>query len=228
MKKFKLGLFPKVLIAITLGALLGLVMPDVGVRIFKTFNVLFAQLLKFIVPLLVLGLVTPAISNLGKGAGKMLLTVIAVSYVSTICSGFFAYGSASWLFPKILEVGSLSTDAAAAKVFEPYINLRIPPLCDILTALCLSRGDAAAEDQAVGELVPADGICVELRVDEDAAARIRPGDKAELYFADQPEVSVPGAVDSVAWIATDGEYAVRVHPLTDAALSLGMSVSVRL
>lgn len=138
MRKVKLGLFPKVLIAITLGALLGLVMPDVGVRIFKTFNVLFAQLLKFIVPLLVLGLVTPAISNLGKGAGKMLLTVIVISYVSTICSGFFAFGSASWLFPKILDVGSLSTDAAAAKVFTPYIDLRIPPLCDILTALCLS------------------------------------------------------------------------------------------
>ncbi|MBQ7518618.1 MAG: dicarboxylate/amino acid:cation symporter [Bacteroidales bacterium] len=138
MKKIKLGLFPKVLIAISLGALLGLVMPDVGVRIFKTFNVLFAQLLKFIVPLLVLGLVTPAISNLGKGAGKMLLTVIVISYISTICAGFFAYGSAGWLFPKILEVGSLSTDAAAAKAYEPYINLRIPPLCDILTALCLS------------------------------------------------------------------------------------------
>ena len=138
MKKIKLGLFSKVLIAISLGALLGLVMPDVGVRIFKTFNVLFAQLLKFIVPLLVLGLVTPAISNLGKGAGKMLLTVIVISYISTICAGFFAYGSAGWLFPKILEVGSLSTDAAAAKAYEPYINLRIPPLCDILTALCLS------------------------------------------------------------------------------------------
>lgn len=138
MKKIKLGLFPKVLIAISLGALLGLVMPEVGMRIFKTFNVLFAQLLKFIVPLLVLGLVTPAISNLGKGAGKMLLTVIVISYISTICAGFFAYGSASWFFPKILEVGSLSTDAAAAKVYEPYINLRIPPLCDILTALCLS------------------------------------------------------------------------------------------
>ena len=138
MIKIKLGLFPKVLIAITLGASLGLVMPDVGVRIFKTFNVLFAQLLKFIVPLLVLGLVTPAIFNLGKGAGKILLSVICLSYVSTICSGFFAYGSASWLFPKLLEVGSLSTDVAASKVFEPYVNLRIPPLCDILTALCLS------------------------------------------------------------------------------------------
>lgn len=60
MKKIKLGLFPKVVIAIVIGALPGLILPDVVVRILKTFNVLFAQLLKFVVPLLVLGLVTPA------------------------------------------------------------------------------------------------------------------------------------------------------------------------
>ena len=52
-KKIKFGLFAKVLIAIVLGSLLGMVAPDVMVRILKTFNVLFAQLLKFIVPLLV-------------------------------------------------------------------------------------------------------------------------------------------------------------------------------
>ena len=76
MKKIKLSLFVKVLIAILCGALLGMVAPDVLVRILKTFNILFAQILKFIVPLLVLGLVTPAIYELGKGAGKMLLTVV--------------------------------------------------------------------------------------------------------------------------------------------------------
>ena len=64
MKKIKLGLFPKVVIAILLGSLLGIVAPDVLVRILKTFNVFFAQILKFIVPLLVLGLVTPSVANL--------------------------------------------------------------------------------------------------------------------------------------------------------------------
>ena len=43
MKKRKLGLFPKVLIAITIGSLLGLIAPDVMIRIFKTFNVFFAS-----------------------------------------------------------------------------------------------------------------------------------------------------------------------------------------
>lgn len=138
MKKIKLSLFVKVLIAIALGAAFGLIVPEVLMRLFKTFNVLFAQLLKFIVPLLVLGLVTPAIYGLGKGAGKMLMIVVGVAYVSTVCAGLFAYGSATAFLPNILQVGDLSADAAQAKSFEPYIDLKIKPLCDILTALCLS------------------------------------------------------------------------------------------
>ena len=138
MKKIRLSLFVKVLIAIALGAAFGLVVPEVLLRLFKTFNVLFAQLLKFIVPLLVLGLVTPAIYGLGKGAGKMLLVVVGVAYLSTVCAALFAYGSASAFLPHILQVGDLSQQAAEAKVIEPYIDLKIKPLCDILTALCLS------------------------------------------------------------------------------------------
>lgn len=137
MKKIKLGLFPKVLLAIAIGALLGFVLPEWGVRILKTFNVLFGQLLKFIVPLLVLGLVTPAIAGLGRGAGKMLLTVMIVSYLSTVCAGFFAYGCGSALLPNYLEPGELAEAASDIK-FEPYFNLKISPLCDILTALVLS------------------------------------------------------------------------------------------
>lgn len=137
-KKIKPSLFVKVLIAIACGALLGLVAPTVLVRILKTFNVLFAQLLKFIVPLLVLGLVTPAIANVGKGAGKMLLTVIGIAYLSTVCAGLFSYACTSNLFPLYLHPGELSTEAVGAKTFEPYIDMKIPPLCDMLTALVLS------------------------------------------------------------------------------------------
>ena len=138
MKKIKIGLFVKVLIAITCGALLGLVAPDSLVRVLKTFNVLFAHLLKFIIPLLILGLVTPAIANVGKEAGKMLLIVIAIAYLSTICSGFFAHVCASNAFPLYLNAGELSSDAVSAKEFQPYLDIKIPPVCDILTALLLS------------------------------------------------------------------------------------------
>lgn len=138
MKKLKLGLFPKVVIAIVIGALLGLILPDVVIRIFKTFNVLFAQLLKFVVPLLVLGLVTPSIANLGRGAGKMLLTVMLIAYCSTVCGALFSYGVSSNIFPLYLNPGELSAEAVSEKEFLPYIDLKIPPICDIMTALVLS------------------------------------------------------------------------------------------
>lgn len=138
MKKIKLGLFPKVVIAIVIGALLGLILPDVIVRILKTFNVLFAQLLKFVVPLLVLGLVTPSIANLGRGAGKMLLTVMLIAYCSTVCGALFSYGVSNNILPMYLNPGELSAEAVSEKEFLPYIDLKIPPICDIMTALVLS------------------------------------------------------------------------------------------
>ena len=138
MQKIKLGLFPKVVIAIVIGALLGLILPDVIVRILKTFNVLFAQLLKFVVPLLVLGLVTPSIANLGRGAGKMLLTVMLIAYCSTVCGALFSYGVSSNILPLYLNPGELSAEAVSEKEFLPYIDLKIPPICDIMTALVLS------------------------------------------------------------------------------------------
>ena len=133
----RLGLFGKIIVAIVGGVLLGFVLPDVGVRILKTFNMLFAQALKFIVPLLILGLVTPAIADVGRGAGKLLLAVMLVSYLSTVTAGFFAYFSAGALLPHYVGAG-LIENAGNGKEFLPFFQLKIPPLCDVLTALALS------------------------------------------------------------------------------------------
>ena len=143
MKKIKLGLFGKIILAITCGVALGFACTyggtagDVVVRVLKTFNVLFSQVLKFIVPLLILGLVTPAIAEVGRGAGKMLLTVMVVSYLSTVTAGFFAYGCAGELLPHYVSQG-LIANAGNGKEFVPFFSVKIPPICDVLTALALS------------------------------------------------------------------------------------------
>ena len=143
MKKFKLGLFGRILIAIVVGVALGTLFShcgaagDVMVRIFKTVNMLFAQLLKFIVPLLILGLVTPAIADVGKGAGAMLVAVMVMSYCSTVCAGFFGHACAGALLPHYVQEG-LVANVGNGKEFLPYIKLTLPPLCDVLTALALS------------------------------------------------------------------------------------------
>lgn len=53
MKKFRIGLLPRIIIAIVLGIGTGFVMPEVVVRLFVTFNGLFSQFLGFIIPLII-------------------------------------------------------------------------------------------------------------------------------------------------------------------------------
>ena len=92
MKKIKLGLLPKIIIAIILGIGFGIVSPDMPVRVFVTFNALFSEFLGFLIPLIIVGLVTPAIADIGKGAGKLLVITALMAYGATVFSGFLSYG----------------------------------------------------------------------------------------------------------------------------------------
>ena len=143
MRKIKIGMFGRIVLAILGGVALGFALAHlggfgaVGLRVLKTFNVLFAQILKFIVPLLILGLVTPAIADAGKGAGRLLLTVTALSYLSTCAAALFAYFTAGRLLPLYVSQGAVAATAKGLEIL-PYVDLKIPPVCDVLTALALA------------------------------------------------------------------------------------------
>ena len=138
MKKPKLPLVVKVLIAIAFGVGLGHFMPGWAVRATNTFTGLFDQLLQFFIPLIIIGLVTPAIAQVGQGAGKMLLWTVGLAYGFTVLSGLFAYLFSIELFPRMLDTSSLNALGAAGKEFLPYFSISIPPLMDVMTALVLS------------------------------------------------------------------------------------------
>lgn len=138
MKKINIPLVIKVLIAIALGVALGHFMPGWVVRATNTFTALFDQLLKFFIPLIIVGLVTPAIAEVGRGAGKMLLWTVALAYGFTVLSGLFAYLFSVELFPKILDSTALAALEEGGKEFAPFFSISIPPLMDVMTALVLS------------------------------------------------------------------------------------------
>ena len=167
MKKRRIGIFWKILVAIACGVALGFVLPDCGVRVLKTFNVFFAQVLKFIVPLLILGLVTPAIAGMGRGAGKMLATVMVLSYFSTVLAAFFGWGCAAELLPNYVQEG-LVANAGNGQKFLPYFELKIPPVCDVLTALALSfmvgAGIIATKSEALKRISDDFGDIVKLTI----------------------------------------------------------------
>ena len=66
MKNIRIGLLGRIIIAIALGILFGNFLPEVVVRLFVTFNGIFSEFLGFIIPLIILGLVTPAIADIGS------------------------------------------------------------------------------------------------------------------------------------------------------------------
>jgi len=103
------------------------------------------------------------------------------------------------------------------------------PEAGIIASVSCQAGDALAAGQAVAELVPEGEIGVVVQVDEAAAARLSPGDAAELVFAGQEaEEAVGGTVIDVSGIGESGLYTVRLRPEEGQALALGMSVEVRL
>lgn len=139
-KKIRVSLLGKVVIAIAGGILFGQFLPAPVVRIFVTFNSLFGNFLSFSIPLIILGLVVPAIGELGKGAGRLLLITTLIAYGSTLFSGFFTYFSGTLVFPQILTVDTelAAMDHPEQFMLTSYFDISMPPLMDIMTALLLS------------------------------------------------------------------------------------------
>ena len=138
MKKFKFGLLPKIIVAIILGICLGMFTPEAPVRIFVTFNGLFSEFLGFLIPLIIVGLVTPAIADIGKGAGKMLLVTAMLAYGATIFSGFLTYGVGESLFPSLISDDLKLTQISQADGVKPYFTVAIPASLNVMTSLVMA------------------------------------------------------------------------------------------
>lgn len=138
MKKFKIDLLPRIIIAIILGIAIGTIFPTPLVRIFVTFNDIFNEFLNFSIPLIIVGLVTIAIADIGKGAGKMLLITALIAYGATLFSGFLSYFTGVTIFPSLIDTGVPLEEVSEAQGIVPYFSVSIPPLMNVMTALILS------------------------------------------------------------------------------------------
>ncbi len=146
MRKFleQSGILLWVLAAIVLALVLGSVtvggshiMPSALGNVFVTFSTIFGQFLSFSIPLIIIGLVTPAIADLGKGAGHWLGLTAALAYASTMFAGFLTYGVCAYFFPKVL-VGQLTQVETPKEVLKTYFTIEMPPVVGVMTALLLS------------------------------------------------------------------------------------------
>jgi Na+/H+-dicarboxylate symporter len=133
----KIGLLPRIIIAIVMGILIGNVLPEAWVRVFVTFNYVFSQFLGFLIPLIIIGLVTPAIADIGRSAGRLLLLTVGLAYADTILAGLLAYGTGTVLFPHLIDTEA-SMAVEKAETLQPFFQLQIPAILDVMAALVSS------------------------------------------------------------------------------------------
>ena len=139
------GILAWVLVAIILALVLGSIrvsgsplIPQSLGRVFATFSGLFSQFLSFAIPLIIIGLVTPAIADLGRGAGRWLGITTAIAYVSTLFSGFLTYVVCAALLPRLLAGTALSEVKEPGSALESYFSIEMPAPVPVMTALLLS------------------------------------------------------------------------------------------
>ena len=137
MKIPKINLLFKIIIAIILGILCAWWFPVWLDRIFMTFNAIFSQFLGFIIPLIILGFVTPAIAEIGSNSGKILFFTVLLAYASTSFAGFLSFGVGDAIFPNIVERNTFSDNLNQPQLPE-FFTVEMPPVMGIMSALVLS------------------------------------------------------------------------------------------
>ena len=135
----RIGLLARVAIAIDLGIAAGMVLPVWAARCFASFKSLFSSFLGFVIPLLIVGFVAPAIADIGRRAGAMLLATVAISYLMTFGSGALAYVTANFAFPSLIEPDAyIAATGGSVAGPDAFFNIEIEPLMTVTASLVLA------------------------------------------------------------------------------------------
>lgn len=166
----KIGLLPRLIIAIIIGILIGAFLPEWVVGILATFNSIFGAFLSFAIPLIIVGFVAPGIGDLGDGAGRLLGITAGIAYVSQLLAGSLAFFTATSLFPAFLKVGGLATDATNPEeaLVAPFFTIDMPPVFGVMTALLiaftLGLGMAAVKGDGLKKVMHEFQIIIDLLI----------------------------------------------------------------
>lgn len=136
-KKLNLGLVPKIILAIIIGVIIGQ-LPFVSkgfIRLLLTIAELFSQFLNFVIPLMIVGLITKGIAELTEGAGKLLGVTFLSAYSSTLVSGSIAYVVAISVFPNFITSDLIETVTTTENNLTPYFSIPLDPLLSVTSAL---------------------------------------------------------------------------------------------
>lgn len=129
------SLILKLICGIVLGALLGLVASEGVMHAVVSIRHIFGQIIFFLVPLVIVGFITPAIVRLGRNASRILLAGVLLAYASSLGAALFSTCAGYALIDHL----SVATSAETLRALPDMVfRLDIPPLFSVMSALTLA------------------------------------------------------------------------------------------
>lgn len=144
----------RLLIAIVVGIVVGLISNDAAMNVISSVRHLAGQIVLFSVPLIIVAFVAPSIARMGSGASKLLGISMGMAYASVIGAATLATVVGYLLIPSL----SIPAEMGAARelpemLFELNIPQIIPPMSALVLALLLGLAVAWTKATQIGNLL---------------------------------------------------------------------------
>ncbi|MCD7972192.1 MAG: dicarboxylate/amino acid:cation symporter [Candidatus Azobacteroides sp.] len=135
MKKLLTNTTIRLIFAVIIGLLLGQLAGEGFINVVLPVKHVLGQLIFFLIPLLILGFITPSITRLKKNASKLLTRALIIAYLS--CVGSATLGAiAGYKTVSFLDITPVTE--TVKEIPEMIFRLDIPPVMSILSALVLA------------------------------------------------------------------------------------------
>lgn len=125
----------KLVIAIIIGIFLGNISNEGMMQVISTIKTILSNLINYIVPIIILAFITPAIVSLNESAGKVLSLTLIICYLSSVGAALFSFLSGKMIIP---HLNIVSASEAGRKLPEILFKLEIPSIMPVMTALVTS------------------------------------------------------------------------------------------
>lgn len=147
-KEGSTGLIAKLLLAIGVGALLGINATEGVMETVVAIRGLLSQIIFFTIPLVIFGFIAPAITSLKERASSMLTTMLIMAYLSAVGAAAFAAVAGYSIIPGL----DIPTEIQGLRELpKSLFSISIPPIMPVMTALVLAMLSGVAAIWAKAE-----------------------------------------------------------------------------
>ena len=130
-QKKKDYLILKLILGVVIGIVLGVSVNETWIQIILTVKQILSQVIFYMVPLIIVGFITPSIAGLKENANKMLFTALAIAYLSSVGAALMSMFAGYAIIPSL----NIVTETEGLKALPDLLfHLEIPALFPVMTA----------------------------------------------------------------------------------------------